>query len=133
MESQLRDIWVTVLDLLLIFWGLWINGLPLNLACSFDLPSFSGRRSNVFRCFPVLENKTLSFWEAGCGILAMNSSLVSSACCDLVWEPPYASLLPGAPGSFTQSRNSSVYLVTIALLTPSHVCNVNVGFIFLNK
>lgn len=86
---------MTVLNLLLIFLGgLWINSLPLNLACCFDLPPFSRGRSKVFRCFPVLENKALSFLEAGCEILEMNSSLVvSSACCDLVWEPPYASLL----------------------------------------
>lgn len=56
MESQLQDIWVTVLDLLLIFWGLWINSLPLNLACSFDLPSFSGgdqKFSDVFQCWKI--------------------------------------------------------------------------------
>jgi len=46
----------------------------------------------------VLENKTLSLLEAGCGILEMNSSLVDlGACCDLVWEPPCASLLAWSP------------------------------------
>lgn len=59
---RLQDMWVTVLNLSLIFLGLWINSLPLNLACSFDLPPSSRRRSKVFRCFSVLENETLSFF-----------------------------------------------------------------------
>lgn len=76
-------LWITFF----LFFSLWMNSLSLNVACFFDLlPSQEGDQkfSDVFQCWKI----KLSFLEAGCGILEMNSSLVGlGACCDLVWEP----------------------------------------------
>ncbi|XP_050839130.1 zinc finger CCHC domain-containing protein 17 isoform X1 [Serinus canaria] len=51
----------------------------------------SKKRKKMFSRAGII--KLGAFLEAGCGILEMNGSLVVwSACCDLVWEPPCASL-----------------------------------------
>lgn len=95
----LQDMWVTVLNLLLFFFCLWINSLPLNVASSFDLLPSQGGDQTFSDVFQHWKTKLVSFLEAGCGILEMNSSLVvSAACCDPVWEPPCASLLVWSTG-----------------------------------
>lgn len=94
-----QDMWVTVLNLLLFFFCLWINSLPLNVASSFDLLPFQGGDQTFSDVFQHWKTKLVSFLEAGCGILEMNSSLVVlAACCDPVWEPPCASLLVWSTG-----------------------------------
>lgn len=85
--------------LVTIFFCLWINSLPLNVASSFDLLPSQGGDQTFSDVFQHWKTKLVSFLEAGCGILEMNSSLVvSAACCDLVWEPPCAFLLVWSTG-----------------------------------